>query len=124
MLEGIGEGQRRGVEGPREIGDEFRVDLVGFGQPVPGFGEVANLPGIEKDDGMAGRVSLSDEQRLVTAARFAHPDRLGGRRFQPARDGFFRVGNLMGLTVVMEIKAEPGNIDADVGFHGLGRSLG
>src|ERR1035437_4699446 len=118
LLERSREAERFWVEGLGKINGDLRVNLVGLGQAAFGFGQVADLPGIEAGNGTLGGVRQGDEPRLVTPAGFADQD--GGWRegFEPAPDGLRRVGNLGGLLVVMEVEVELGDINSDRDFQG------
>jgi len=68
LLERVGKGKRAGMEGLGELCDGFRVQGVGLGETAFGFGEVADLSGIDAGDGAACGVGLCDERGFVTAA--------------------------------------------------------
>ncbi len=76
LLEQVGQGKRDGMEGLGELGDDFCVEGVGFGETTFGFGQVADLSGIDAGDGATCGVGLCDEQGLVAATRFAHEHRV------------------------------------------------
>lgn len=119
LLERVRKGKRAGMENLGELCDGFRVQGVGLGETAFGFGEVADLSGIDASDGATCGVGLGDEEGFVAATGFADEHGVGWKGFEEGSNGFFRVGNLRGLSAVVDVEDEFGNVDADVGCHGV-----
>jgi len=117
LLERVGKGKRAGMEDLGELCDGFRVQGVGLGKTAFGFGEVADLSGIDASDGKTCAVGLGDEEGFVAATGFADEHGVGGKGFEEGANGFFGVRDLRGLAVVVDVEEEFRNVDTEVGCH-------
>ena len=57
LLEGIGPGEELRLESAGKVSDDLGLNAVGFGEAVAVAGEIADLTGIDLDDGATGRMS-------------------------------------------------------------------
>ena len=117
LLERVGKGKRAGMEDLGELCDGFRVQGVGLSETAFGFGEVADLSGIDASDGKTCAVGLGDEEGFVAATGFADEHGVGGKGFEAGANGFFGVRDLRGLAVVVDVEEEFRNVDTEVGCH-------
>lgn len=117
LLERVGKGKRAGMENLGELCDGFRIQGVGLGETAFGFGKVTDLSGIDASEGTTCGVGLGDEEGFVAAAGFADEHGIGWKGFEEGSNGFFGVGDLRGLSAVVNVEDEFGNVDADVGCH-------
>lgn len=62
-----GEFSYRRLNGMSEVGEDLSVDAIGLGEFAGGFGEVADLAGINYDDGQFGGGQGSDRQPFIAA---------------------------------------------------------
>ena len=95
LLTRIWRRERLRLKGLSEVRDQLGIDPIGLGETVFRPREIADLPGVELNDGTAGGVGEREEQSLITAARFADQDRLWRKRCEPGSDGLLGVGKAM-----------------------------
>jgi hypothetical protein len=119
VLERVGKAKRGGMKDSGEVCDGLSIQSVGLGETAFGFGEITDLSGVDASDGATYSVGLGDEEGFVSATGFADEHGVSGKGFEEGADGFFSVGDLVGLAVVMDVEVEFGDVDADVGFHGV-----
>jgi len=100
------------LEGLSKVSDQAGINPVGLGQTIFGAGKVADLPGVELDDGLVGSLRQAQEESFVSAARFTDQNRLWRESFEPGKDGLLGIGQTLGRCRVRKVKVELGNIDA------------
>jgi hypothetical protein len=70
VLAGMGLEERAGLDGQGESGEDGGVESVGLGQDAEGFGEVADLSGVDDGDGVSGGDEFGDEGEVVGSGGF------------------------------------------------------
>ena len=113
--------------GPRHDGlpeacQHGRVDPIGFGEDSAGFGEVADLSGVDDRNLMARVDQFGDEGPLVTAGRFHDDQTLSGRRKLlselPSALGIVWRLERRSLRQHVHVEGPFGDVDTDEGFEG------
>ena len=104
-----------------EVGDDGGVDGVGFDKRAHGFGEVANLSGVDDDGGKAFGEQGAEGLFLIRACGLAD-DPFGRQRSNPGEelgDAFGGVVEAAPLVVGPNVDIEEilGDIDAEEAFH-------
>jgi hypothetical protein len=116
---GLGRSLRLWPEGLGETGEDQSVDLVGFGKPTDGLGEVvAGLAGIDHRRGEPGGGQRRHQRTLEAAGGLKkdHQDRIRFEELLDERlDAVLVVGNGEGLSARQEghVQASLANVDAD-----------
>lgn len=81
ILVSMGPRQRPRLHMPGEAGQDGGIEPIGFGQDIKGFGEVADLSGIDDADDVPRRRQVASDGPFITAGGF-QDDQTGSRRWE------------------------------------------
>jgi hypothetical protein len=100
-----------------EMGEDARVDGIGFGELPSALGEVADLSGVDDDGGQIGSEQGADRSLLIRARRLEH-DALGSEGSNPGDELFDACGGVAETLLDsggsnVSVKEIFANIDAD-----------